>query len=160
MTGLAPLRAALLALLAVLALAGPAAAAPASLTDVEDEVLCVVCGTPLNVAQGKPADDQRALIRGWIAEGLDKREIKQRLEVEYGPAVLGTGAKDGLGAPVWGIPALGGLLGLALVLLVLRRWRRGEARPEPEAADPVAAPVAAGPLSARLDAELRAADGR
>ena len=66
-----------LALVAVLALAAaPAHAAPsASLTDIEDEVMCVVCNVPLNVAESPQADRERALIRSLIAQGKTKPQI-------------------------------------------------------------------------------------
>src|SRR5690606_30793781 len=67
---------------------GAAGAAPATqpkttLPDVEDEVMCPVCGTLLSLAAEAPqANDQRKQIRAWIAEGLTKEEIKDRLVAE------------------------------------------------------------------------------
>ena len=52
--------AASLVVLVALAAAAPAGAAPrTTLPDVEDEVMCVVCGTPLNLAQAPQADRER-----------------------------------------------------------------------------------------------------
>ncbi len=78
----------LLALLLVLALPASALAAKATLPDVEDEVMCVTCGTALNISQAPSADREREFIRRRIAEGLDKDQIKDRLVAEYGPKVL------------------------------------------------------------------------
>src|SRR3954469_19871669 len=76
----------LLVLLLVLALPAPAAlAAATTLPDVEDEVMCVTCGTALNISQAPSADREREFIKRRIAEGLDKKQIKQRLVAEYGP---------------------------------------------------------------------------
>ena len=68
------------------ALASIAAATPqATLPDVEDEVMCVACGTALNISQAPSADAEREFIRRRIAEGLTKDEIKDALVAEYGP---------------------------------------------------------------------------
>jgi hypothetical protein len=78
-------RAALAALALALVLAAPARAAEpqASLTDIEDEVMCVVCGVPLELATEAPqAIQERNLIRRLIEQGLTKEEIKDRLVAE------------------------------------------------------------------------------
>ncbi len=73
----------------VLLLGLTAAAEPqTTLPDVEDEVMCVECGTPLNVSSAPVADQERDFIRARIAEGRSKEEIKQLLAEEYGPDVL------------------------------------------------------------------------
>ncbi len=110
-----------------------AAAAPtASLPDVEDEVMCVECGTALNISQAPSADRERAFIRRRIEEGLSKEQIKDRLVTEYGPKVLAEPRQR----TAWLVPALLAVLALAVVALTVRRWRRvtdqREARPAPE----------------------------
>jgi cytochrome c-type biogenesis protein CcmH len=144
----------LAALLAALLLAAPASAAEprASLPDVEDEVMCVQCGTALNVSSSPVSDRERAFIRRQIARGKDKEEIKAALVAEYGQAVLGTPERDGFTLAVWIVPPLLALLGLVGVILAARRWRR---RSPPAA-------TSAAPLSPddarRLDQELAAFD--
>jgi len=125
------IRAALLALIATLALAGSAAAAGTAprttLPDVEDEVMCVVCGTPLNLAQAPQADRERALIQRLIDQGETKEQIKRRLKAEYGPTVLALPQDSGFGAAAYVVPIA--VLGLALLALALTvpRWRRARA---------------------------------
>ncbi len=120
-------RAALLvALVAALVSPGAAfAAAPkASLVDIEDEVMCTTCKIPLNIAESPQADRERALIRGYIARGLDKRQIKDALVVEYGEDVLALPDTAGVGFTAYAIPiALVLVLGGGLALL-LPSWRR------------------------------------
>jgi len=79
---------AVLALLVLAAVAVPAGAAAqgrpapqerASLPDIEDEVMCPVCGTVLEHAFAPQAERERALIRRLIAEGRTKEEIKDAL---------------------------------------------------------------------------------
>src|SRR5215210_6386932 len=120
---------ALLTLLAVLVLV-PAAAAPApraSLPDVEDEVMCVECGTALNISEAPSADRERAFIRRRIAEGKTKAQIKRALVAEYGSNVLGTPSGRGFDAASWLVPLLLALLALAAVATTARRWRRATA---------------------------------
>jgi len=101
-----------------------AATPKVDLVDVEDEVMCVDCGIPLNTAEGAQPDSQRALIRDLIAQGLTKEQIKQELVAEYGKDVLALPETSGVGITAYAIPVvLGGLVVGALVLLV-PRWRR------------------------------------
>ena len=119
-------RALLAALLAVALLAAPAAAATprASLPDIEDEVMCLECGTALNVSNSDVADQERDFIAGLVAQGMTKQQIKDRLVAEYGPRVLAEPEDDGFQLTAWLVPILAALAAVALVVLVARRWRR------------------------------------
>ena len=150
---------ALLALLALLAaLAAPAAAAAqqprASLPDIEDEVMCVECGTALNVSTSTVADEERAFIRRQIAMGKDKQEVKDALVEEFGPGVLDGGSASGFDLAAYLVPALLALLAIAGLAVAARRWRR---RSSPAA---VAVPPLDDDDARRLDAELAAYDRR
>ena len=147
---------ALAVILAALALAAPATAAPprASLTDVEDEVMCVQCGTVLNISESAVADRERAFIRRRIAEGMDKTQIKRALAAEYGPAVLAMPDEGGFDLAVYLVPGLLVALGLGGIALAARRWRRTPAAPAAEG--PALNPEEA----RRLDDELAAFDRR
>jgi cytochrome c-type biogenesis protein CcmH len=115
--------------IALVALAAPAqaGAAPASLTDVEDEVMCVVCNVPLNVAESPQADRERALIRDLIAQGRTKPQIKDALVAEYGQAVLATPHGGGVDWAAWAIPAALIATLLAALAVFVPRWRRNDA---------------------------------
>jgi cytochrome c-type biogenesis protein CcmH len=94
----------------------------ASLPDVEDEVMCTICGTLLEESQSPQADRERALIRDLIAQGKDKDQIKDALVAEYGPRVLATPSGHGFDLVAWIVPGLGILLVLGgLVWFALRR---------------------------------------
>lgn len=149
------MRALLAALLALALLAPAAAAAPrVSLTDIEDEVMCLECGTALNVSNSAVADQEREFIAELIAQGKTKQEVKDALVAEYGPRVLAEPSDDGFELTAWLVPVLAALAALALVTFTARRWRR--ARP---AAAPADADSALDPDDARrLDAELTAFD--
>jgi cytochrome c-type biogenesis protein CcmH/NrfF len=128
-------RALLIALAAagLLIAAGPVAAAEprASLTDIEDEVMCPICGTPLNLAAAPQAERERAYIRRLIARGESKDEIKDALVREYGSEVLATPESEGFDIAAWAVPA-GGILAAAVALIFgVRQWRRRSGGAEP-----------------------------
>jgi cytochrome c-type biogenesis protein CcmH len=157
------MRAAVLTVLLALALAAasPATAqAPrASLPDIEDEVMCLECGTALNVSTSEVADQEREFIAGLIAEGRTKAEIKAALVDEYGPRVLAEPDDDGFQLTAWVVPVLAALSALGLVLLVARRWRgRGRAGDAAAAAAAGGDPALDADDARRLDAELAAFD--
>jgi cytochrome c-type biogenesis protein CcmH/NrfF len=147
----------LLATLAfVLALAGAAGAATprTTLPDVEDEVMCTQCGTPLNISEAPSADRERAFIRALIERGSTKDEIKAALRREYGPRVLAVPSEGGFDTAAWLVPVGLGLLGLLGVGIAARRWRSRRGPDDPEPPAPALAPEDA----RRLDAELAAFD--
>ena len=134
----------LAALGAVLILA-VAPAPRASLPDIEDEVMCVECGTVLSVSNSPVAQQERQFIRAQIAEGKDKEQIKAALVDEYGEEVIADPKTPWL----WIVPVVVALFAAVGIGLAIRRWR-GRA--------PTAEPVPPPPLSPedaqRLDAEL------
>jgi cytochrome c-type biogenesis protein CcmH/NrfF len=108
-----------------------------TLPDVEDEVMCPICGTLLSLAGAPQADRERAFIRRQIAEGKTKEEIKDALVAEYGEDVLAEPAKSGFDLTAWIVPAGALLLAATAIAIGLRRWRRASSlefpRPSTEA---------------------------
>jgi cytochrome c-type biogenesis protein CcmH/NrfF len=125
----------LVALMAVVALAAgaPASAAEprASFNDIEDEVMCDVCNVPLNIAEAPRADQQRREIRGLIAEGMTKDQVKDELRRRYGPAILAVPEDRGFGLAAWLVPIAVVVSLLAGLALLLPRWRRRPPPPRP-----------------------------
>jgi len=147
----------LLALLLALVLAPAAMAAEprTTLPDVEDEVMCVECGTALNVSTSPVADREREFIRRRIEEGMSKPEIKAALVEEYGPKVLAVPEGGGFDVAAWLVPGLLCLIALLGVGVAALRWR-GRRDDEPETAD--AGPDLDPEDRRRLDADLAAFD--
>lgn len=146
-------RAALLALVVSLLAPGAAlgAAPRASLVDIEDEVMCVTCKIPLNIAEGPQPNREREFIRGLIAQGRTKEQIKTALVAEYGENVLALPDSGGVGLTAYLVPlALLGLLAGGLVVLV-PRWR---ARTSAASAEDAAAPAITAADATRLDDDL------
>ena len=147
-------------LVIALALTAPAGAGAqataepqASLPDIEDEVMCPVCGTLLELASEDPqAQRERAFIRDLIAQGYTKDEIKDALVAEYGEEILATPGNEGFDLAAWIVPALAVLGGAVAIGVGLRRWRRdGGGGPEGRAQG--SAPIGKSDTD-RLDADL------
>jgi cytochrome c-type biogenesis protein CcmH/NrfF len=120
----------------------------ASLPDVEDEVMCTICGTLLAESDSPQAERERALIRRLIAEGKDKDQIKDALVAEYGPRVLATPSGHGFDLVAWLVPGAAILLAAVAIAFGLRRTlrQRSGSSAEPQPLDPGDA--------ARLEADL------
>jgi cytochrome c-type biogenesis protein CcmH len=139
-------------LLAFVALSGAAYAQKASLPDIEDEVMCVECGTVLSVSSAPVAMQERAFIREQIAAGKDKAQIKAALVDEYGEEVLARPEADGFNATLWVVPIALVVLAAGGIAVALTRWRRN-AGGETIQAEP--APELSAEDARRLDAELQ-----
>jgi cytochrome c-type biogenesis protein CcmH len=103
------------------------------LPDVEDEVMCVICGVTLELATDAPqAIRERDYIRTLIARGQTKDEIKDRLVAQYGSEVLAIPGDEGFDLAAWLVPGAAIVLAGGAIFVGLRRWRR-ESRHDPEA---------------------------
>jgi cytochrome c-type biogenesis protein CcmH len=143
----------LVAFALLLALAAPAGAAQrASLPDIEDEVMCVECGTVLSVSNSPVAQQERAFIREQIAAGKDKAQIKAALVDEYGEEVLAQPEADGFNAALWVVPIVLVLLAAGAIILAIRRWR---ANAQDGTIEPELPPELSPEDARRLDAELQ-----
>ena len=154
-------RGALAAALTAAALALPAAALAqdcpkTTLGDIEDEVMCPVCGTALGLATEAPqAQQERAYIERLIADCRSKDQIKRALVAQFGDAVLAlpgdTGGDDDFeDVLVYVVPGLGGLLAAGGISFAALRWRGRRAGAAQTAAD--------APDPARLDADMERYD--
>jgi cytochrome c-type biogenesis protein CcmH len=129
-----------------------AAPARASLMDIENNVMCVVCNEPLAVAESPQAYQERDFIRGLIAKGETKQQIERALVANYGIAVLGKPPARGFNLTVYVLPPAILVAGVVVLAFTLPRWRRRVR------ADANGGTAAQGPLSPaderRLDEEL------
>ena len=116
----------LAALLAALLLAPAALAAEpkTTLPAIEEQVMCVVCNTPLSVAGGPQAEAQRREIRRLIAQGKTEQQVKDALVAQYGERVLALPDDDGFNLAVYLVPIAAVAAALALLAVLLPRWRR------------------------------------
>jgi len=145
---------ALAVLLAALAAApAPASAAQprTSLTEIEAEVMCPVCGTLLELAESPQAQREKVFIERLIAEGRTKAEIKDTLVAQYGDEVLALPEGSGFSLSAYLVPILAFLLAAVALALGVLRWRRAGGPPG-DGAPPAAGPSAED--SKRLDADI------
>jgi cytochrome c-type biogenesis protein CcmH len=136
---------------ALLAPTASAAEPRTNLPDVEDEVMCPICGTLLELSESPQAQRERVLIRRLIAEGRTKEQIKDRLVAEYGPGVLATPDDSGFDLVAWLVPIVAFLAGATALAIGVRRWRRRG--PLPAGEDAGKAPPRE-EEEARLDSDL------
>ena len=142
------------AALGLLALgAGPCGAATPQTTvnDVEDEVMCPICGTLLELADSPQARREKVFVARLIAEGKSKAEVKDALVAQYGPSVLATPEASGFDLSAYLVPVLALIVAIAALGFSVRRWRRDGADLPPGAG---AASAPEGEDAERLDADL------
>lgn len=98
-----------------------------SLLDIQDEVMCVICGVPLVNAGGPQAEDQRNFIRERVEKCESKDQIKAALVDEYGPRVLAVPAKSGFDLAAYLVPVIVLLLALIGIVFGAISWKRSRA---------------------------------
>jgi cytochrome c-type biogenesis protein CcmH len=140
-----------------LVLAGPAVASERhpSLGELEGEVMCPVCKTTLDQSSSPIADRIRQFISTRIAAGDTKGEIKHKLVLQFGPAVLAQPSKHGFNLLAWVLPLAGLGLGAVVVGALAWRWSRVRGPASPTAGGRSLDPE----LERRLDEELARFDG-
>jgi cytochrome c-type biogenesis protein CcmH/NrfF len=151
--------AALLAMTTGAALAVAATCPKTSLADVEDEVMCPVCGVPLGLATEAPqAQRERAFIQREAESCKSKQQIKDALVAQFGDRVLALPPDKGFNLVAYLVPAavvLGGLAAVTTIALHRRRAGRGE--PETNGTG-AGGPAIRGDDAARLEADLERYD--
>jgi cytochrome c-type biogenesis protein CcmH/NrfF len=153
-------------LLAALALAAPAVltqpapgAAPVATTptakvtiaDIEDEVMCPICGELLELAESPQAQREKVFVAHLIAEGKTKGEIKDALVAEYGPEVLALPEGSGFNLSAYVVPIVAFVLAAVALAAGAWRWRRRGDGDDAQG-DPPAPP--SGEDAERLDADI------
>jgi cytochrome c-type biogenesis protein CcmH/NrfF len=131
--------------------AAPAVAAErASLTEIEKQVMCPVCGTLLQLAESPQAQREKAFIQRLIAEGKTEAQIKDALVAEYGDEVLALPQDSGFSLSAYVVPIVAFVVAAVALALGALRWRRASdaGRGEPAVAGPK------GDDAERLDADL------
>jgi cytochrome c-type biogenesis protein CcmH len=98
------------------------------------QVRCLVCqNESIDDSDAELAGDLRRLVREQVAAGRTESEIKAYLVDRYGEFVLLRPAFSVGNAVLWGVPLLAAGLGIALLMLQLRRGREEPELSEDEA---------------------------
>jgi cytochrome c-type biogenesis protein CcmH len=125
-----------------------------SVTAIEAEVMCPVCGTLLELAESPQAQREKAFVRRLVAAGRTRQQVKDALVAEYGDAVLALPQGSGFSLSAYLVPIVAFLVALVALAFGVARWRRssrddgGGDGPQPPPAGPSAAD------RERLDADL------
>lgn len=145
-------RAALAAIAALALAASPAVAVTqrTSLSAIEPQVMCVTCGIPLEVAESPAADQERQFISRLVAEGDTAAQVKHQLVLQYTEAVLALPPDRGFNVVFYLLPVAVVALALALLALLLPRWRRNRREGPPAGGGTTPSATE----TARLDADL------
>ena len=124
-----------------------------SLSELEGEVMCPVCGTTLDQSNSPAAEQIKRLIRRAHRSRGHAQPDQGRLVAEYGEAILAAPERKGFGLLAWWLPIVGILA--AALLVGAGAWRWSHARdgdlPPGSRLDPA--------LERRLDDELRRFEG-
>jgi len=106
--------------------AAPRLPAPqTTVNDVEDEVMCPVCGTLLELADSPQARREKVFVARLVAEGRSKSEVKDALVAQYGEEVLAQPEASGFDLSAYLVPILAILIAAVAVAYSVVRWRRG-----------------------------------
>jgi len=101
-----------------------------TLNELENEVMCPVCGTTLAQSDSAAAKQIEREIQIRIRAGWTKTQIKNLLVRQYGESILASPPKHGFNLLAWLLPIVG-LLGAAAALGVAAwGWSRGRADPD------------------------------
>jgi cytochrome c-type biogenesis protein CcmH len=121
------LPAALAIVAALLTIALPTYAAAESLrtilNEIEEEVMCPVCGTLLGLAESPQATREKAFVEKLAKEGKNKDEIKQALVNQYGDAVLALPKSTGFNLSAYVVPIVGFVVAVILLGFGVWKWR-------------------------------------
>ena len=96
----------------------------ASLTEIEKQVMCPVCGTLLQLAESPQAQREKAFIQRLIAKGKTEAQIKDALVAEYGTEVLALPQDSGFSLSAYVVPIVAFIVAAVALGLGVLRWRR------------------------------------
>jgi cytochrome c-type biogenesis protein CcmH len=122
-----------------------------TVNDIEDEVMCPICGTLLELADSPQARREKIFVAKLVDAGKSKAEIKDALVAQYGPSVLAQPEASGFDLTAYLVPVLAILVAAVALAFCVARWRRGGDRPGPNSGS---SPAPSASDAERLDADL------
>jgi cytochrome c-type biogenesis protein CcmH len=126
-----------------------------TLNELENEVMCPVCGTTLAQSNSDAAKAIEREIRDQIAAGRTKGQIKDFLVQQYGESILAAPPKHGFDLLAWVLPLVGILAAASVLGVAAWRWTRWRAEPEALTVESVNGQGSIDPeLDRRVDEEL------
>jgi cytochrome c-type biogenesis protein CcmH len=98
------------------------------LNEIEEEVMCPVCGTLLALAESPQATREKAFVEKLAKEGKDKNEIKEALVNQYGDAVLALPKTSGFTLSAYVVPIVAFIVAVILLAFAVWKWRKAAGR--------------------------------
>ena len=119
--------------------------------EVASQLRCVVCQN-LSVADSpsEMAAQMRGLVRERLAAGDSREQVVQYFVDRYGDWILLSPRPRGFTLVVWVLPAVAVAVGLAIVVVLVRRWTR---RPTSAGATPPIDPAMRDRIRHELETE-------
>lgn len=133
--------------------AATAATPQTTLPEIEDEVMCPICGTLLGLSRAPAAERERVFIRKLIAQGKTKDEIEDALVAEYGPQVMALPDDKGINVWAYVVPVLVFVIAAISVLWAVIRWRKNRDQ-QPPGGTSGSGPKPPGEDDKRLDEDM------
>lgn len=100
-----------------------------TVTAIEGEVMCPICGTLLELSDSPQAQREKVYVARLVAAGETTAEIKDELVAQYGPAVLALPRASGFDLTAYLVPVLAILVAVLILAFSVTRWRRDGQRP-------------------------------
>jgi cytochrome c-type biogenesis protein CcmH len=100
------------------------------LNEIEEEVMCPVCGTLLALAESPQATREKAFVEKLAKEGKNKDEIKEALVNQYGDAVLALPKSSGFSLSAYVVPIVAFAVAVILLAFAIWKWRKAAGRRE------------------------------
>jgi cytochrome c-type biogenesis protein CcmH len=116
---------ALVVLLAALVIGVPAALASEqhpTLHELEGQLMCPTCGTPLDMSEAPAANRIRAFITARIRAGDTRSEIMDKLVAQFGPEIRAAPPASGFGLLAWLLPLVALVGGGVVIGFYAWRW--------------------------------------
>ena len=131
---------------------------PPTAKSIGDGLICQ-CGctqtvTECNHFECPSRAEMNAQTNKEIAAGKDETAILQGFVKQYGVQVLASPPASGFNLTVWILPGVGLIVGLGLVIMIVRKWRK----PRPKSSDVSGAPIDP-KLIAAIEEEMRKVAG-
>lgn len=118
-------------------------------SSISRTVKCPVCSGESVAESNAPASQEiRRQIAEQVQQGMTDEQVRSYYAAKYGEAILLTPSASGVNALVWILPVVALAIGIAVLVIVFRRWTTA---PERHATDEDRALV---------DAALHAGEGR
>jgi cytochrome c-type biogenesis protein CcmH len=100
------------------------------LNEIEEEVMCPVCGTLLGLAESPQATREKAFVEKLAKEGKNKSQIKEALVNQYGDAVLALPKSTGFNLSAYVVPIVAFVLAVIGLAFAVWGWRKAAGKRE------------------------------